>query len=62
MQTLTALYLQRNGIDAEGVQYLAEALQNNTVRRIFFSSALYLPLFYNTDAYHAQSGEQLHPC
>jgi hypothetical protein len=33
-QTITTVYLARNSIDAQGVQYLSIALQNNTVRQL----------------------------
>jgi Ran GTPase-activating protein (RanGAP) involved in mRNA processing and transport len=38
IQTLTVLSLKDNKISAEGVQYLAEALEQNTVKKNFFIS------------------------
>jgi hypothetical protein len=38
MQTLTYLSLWSNEIKDEGVRHLAEALQNNTVNHIVYSS------------------------
>ncbi len=55
LQTLTTLNLRSNDIDAEGAQHLAQALQNNTVRDVFFFSTTYSPLSFITDTHHAQS-------
>jgi Ran GTPase-activating protein (RanGAP) involved in mRNA processing and transport len=43
MQTLTTLDLQENQIGDEGAQHLAQALQNNTARQLFFRSTVYSP-------------------
>jgi hypothetical protein len=40
-----------NKIGDEGTQYLAEALQNNTVRQVLVSSNVYLPFLFNTETY-----------
>ncbi len=55
MQILTMLDLYDNQIGTKGVQHLAQALENNTVRKVFFFSITYSPLFFNTDTHHAQS-------
>jgi hypothetical protein len=62
IQTLTTLDLQRNNIGAEGAQHLAQALQNNTVRDVFFVSTTYSTLSFNTDTHHAQSLLQQYRC
>jgi hypothetical protein len=38
-----------NNISAEGAQHLAQALHNNTVRQLVFSSTAYTPLSINID-------------
>jgi hypothetical protein len=49
------LDLRSNNIGAEGAQHLAQALQNNTVRDVFFFSTTHSPLSFEADTHHAQS-------
>jgi hypothetical protein len=44
-----------NNISVQGVQYLANALETNTVRESLFLSITYLSLSIETDTYHAKS-------
>jgi hypothetical protein len=55
IQTLTTLDLVCNNISDEGVQNLAQALQNNTVRKVLLRSTVYSPCYFNTDTHHARS-------
>ncbi len=55
IQTLTTLDLGNNHIGDHGPQHLAQALQNNTVRQVFFLTTTDSPLSFNTDTHHAQS-------
>jgi hypothetical protein len=59
IQTLTTLNLRSNHINDEGGQHLAQALQNNTVRDVFFFSISYSPLSFNTDTHQARPCDQL---
>ena len=47
------LNLAKNQIDAEGAQYLANALQANTVRQFLFLSIIYSPSSLHTDTHNA---------
>jgi hypothetical protein len=49
------LNLDWNNIGAEGARYLAQALQNNTVRQLVFLSTAYILLFFNVDTKRAGS-------
>jgi hypothetical protein len=44
MQTLSTLNLGVTGIGTEGAKYLAQALQNNIVRKLIFSPPINSPL------------------
>jgi hypothetical protein len=59
IQTLTTLNLRSNHIHDEGAQHIAHALQNNTVRDMFFFSITYSPLSFNTDTQQARPCDQL---
>jgi hypothetical protein len=54
MQALMTLDLACNQIGAEGAQHLAQALQNNTVRDVFFFPTTCSLLSFNTGTDHAQ--------
>jgi hypothetical protein len=53
-QALTTLNLDRNNIDHEGAQNLAQTLQNNIVKQILYLSAASTLLFFNIDTHYAQ--------
>jgi Ran GTPase-activating protein (RanGAP) involved in mRNA processing and transport len=55
IQTVTTLDLAWNQIGAEGAQHLAQALQNNMVRNVFFFSITYLSLRFNADTHQTRS-------
>jgi lysophospholipase L1-like esterase len=55
IQTLTTLNLGCNDIEGEGAQHIAQALQNNTVRDVFFFSTTHSSLSFITDTHHARS-------
>lgn len=52
IQTLTTLDLDKNEIGMEGVQYLAQTLQENKVRHAFLFSNINLLLCLSTDTHH----------
>jgi Ran GTPase-activating protein (RanGAP) involved in mRNA processing and transport len=54
-QTITTLKLDGNKINDEGVQYIANALQYNTVRLTVALSLSFLYLSLNTDSLHSGS-------
>jgi len=54
-QTLTMLDLEGNEIGDEGVQYLGNALQANTVKEVLYSSIRNSPSSFNTDTDNAWS-------
>lgn len=54
-QTLTTLDLERNSISSEGVQYLANALENNTVILIFVPVISYESVLFVTDSNNIES-------
>lgn len=58
MQTLTELYLYNNEIGVQGAHDLAQALQNNTVKYIFFVFIIYTLLDFYTDPYQTLSSLQ----
>ncbi len=62
IQTLITLNLGCNCIGDGGAQHLAQALQNNRVRDVFFFPTTYSPLSFNTDTHHAQSFLQQYRC
>jgi hypothetical protein len=62
IQTLTTLNLFYNNIGAEGTQHLAQALQKNMVRDLFFFTTAYSPLSFDTDTHHARSSKQQYRC
>jgi len=47
IQTLTTLELSRNGIVDKGIQYLADALRNNSVICFLSSSVAFLSTFFS---------------
>ncbi len=49
------LYLSSNRITDLGALYLANALQNNTVRHILYLSMIYLLVLYNIGAHDIES-------
>jgi len=62
IQTLTTLNLTFNRIGDEGAQFLANALQTNTVRELLYSSITGSPSSFNTDTHNvASSREQYRP-
>ena len=61
-QTLTTLRLRGNNITSKGVQHLAEALHNNTVRKLIFSWTAYGLLLINIDTHHSLSCVEQHQC
>ncbi len=62
IQTLTTLNLGRNNIGAAEAQHLARALQNNTVKDVYFFRTTYSSLCFNTDADHTPSWRQPNWC
>jgi hypothetical protein len=58
IQTLTTLDLGRNQIGGEGAQYLAHALETNTVRKLLYSSIKYSRCPFITDTYNAVSWKE----
>jgi hypothetical protein len=58
IQTLTTLNLGWNKIGGEGVQFLANALQTNTVREPLYSSITRAPSSLNTDTHNVGSCRQ----
>jgi hypothetical protein len=52
---LTTVNLGCNKINAEGAQYLAQALENNMVSKVFFFFITYSPLCLNTGTDHVRS-------
>jgi hypothetical protein len=62
MQALTTLDLAYNQIGTEGAQHLAQALQKNTVKDVFFFSITYSSLSFNTDTHHAQPCTEPNRC
>jgi hypothetical protein len=55
IQTLTTLDLTKNAIGGEGVQFLANALQTNTVSELLYSSITRSPSSLNTDTHNVES-------
>jgi hypothetical protein len=49
------LDLWGNEIRPQGAQYLADALQSNTVSHVLSTSITYLPSSFNIDTYQAES-------
>jgi hypothetical protein len=49
------LNLARNQIGDVGAQHLAQALQNNTVKDVFFFSITYSSLSFNADTHDTRS-------
>ncbi len=62
IQALTMLNLKSNQIGAEGAQHLAQALQNNRVRDVFFFPNTYLSLSLNAGTHDARSSMQPYRC
>ncbi len=58
MQTLTVLNLQRNEIGDQGAQYLANALQTNTVTQLLYSFITYSQSSLNTDTHNLKSSNE----
>jgi hypothetical protein len=46
---MTTLILRENDISDEGAQHLANALQQNKVRQVLYSSITYIILLFDTD-------------
>ncbi len=55
IQTLTTLNLTLNKIGDEGAEFLANALQTNTVRELFYSSITRSPSSFTTDTHNVES-------
>ncbi len=60
MQTLITLNLEFNQITDEGAQHLANALYQNRVRLVLYSSISYASLSFNTDTYYIESWTKLY--
>jgi hypothetical protein len=55
IQTLTTLDLGWNEIGVKGAQFLANALQTNTVRELLYSSITRSTWSFNTDTHNVGS-------
>jgi hypothetical protein len=57
-QTLLTLGIFGNEVTEKGIQYLVDALQNNTVNLFLISSILFLSLLLYSDTHHTSTARQ----
>jgi hypothetical protein len=55
IQTLDTLNLEKHNVGTKRMKLLANTLQNNTVRLIYYSSVSYKSLSSDKDTYYAES-------
>jgi hypothetical protein len=58
IQTLTTLYLTWNEIGDEGAYHLSNALQQNSVRLVLYSSVSCVSVPFDTGTCHIESWKQ----